>query len=227
MSAPWWLTWKAVVRIQDKMGAIRQDTVILRAPSFVQAERLVLHRFESIPEIDAIEIIDLEKIPGSLTAISPFAEALKGLLDDTKCFTREGWSTVLSTDEKTLNDWVTDQALPSPENLRSILHCIELCDDHLEEPVEKWRAIVDLRSDEITPLSQEMGKRLADHLLKPVYAGFLRSLNPLDPGTQEMILLGMSEMCHTLQTRGPREWSPRMWKEWEEKMRKAIKEKRL
>lgn len=154
--------------------------------------------------------------------MSIFAAALKALLDDTQIWSREDWSTVLCVEEKTIEAWVSDQQLPTPQVLRSIIRCNRDLDPPTEEPMDQWNAIVERPAEEVTPFAKEMGRSVADYMIRPTLEGFLRALAPLDPRKQEIILLGASEMVHTLLLQGPREWSPRMWEEWQKKMRKEL-----
>lgn len=159
--------------------------------------------------------------------MSIFSKALKGLLDDTEVFTRKDWATVLALEETEIMSWVLDKALPTPETLRSIVHVVKTLDDVKEDPLRKWTAIVERPSREVTPFWKQMGKDVANYMVKPCIEGFLRNLALLDPKKQEIMLLGTAEMVRTMAQRGPREWSPRMWKEWGERMKKALDEGKL
>lgn len=159
--------------------------------------------------------------------MSIFSEVLKGLLDDTQIFSREDWATVLGVEESAIASWVQDEALPPAIVLRSIVRVVKRLDGVKEEPVRKWSAIVDLPAREVTPFWQEMGKDTGNYMVRPCIEGFLRNLAILDPKKQEIMLLGTAEMVRTMSDRGPREWSPRMWKEWGEKMKKALDEGKL
>lgn len=129
--------------------------------------------------------------------MSRFAQALKGLLDDTKLFTRDEWADILTVDEAEIEEWVEDRKLPHHSALRSLVSCAKEHDRISDEPFLQWDDMARLPFSQVSPLWKERGT-VRHYMVQPAIEGFLRSLRCLDPDDQEAVLLSAAQRCHKI-----------------------------
>jgi hypothetical protein len=78
--------------------------------------------------------INIEFYMTSNTTKSLFAEALKGLIDHTKLFSRREWATFLGVKEATISEWLSEESIPRASHLNLIYVTVERASDANKEP---------------------------------------------------------------------------------------------
>ena len=95
---------------------------------------------------------------------SPFAVALKGLLDDTDFFTRDQWLTFIGCPKENVIDlWLSDKALPYADRLYMIVDLLEMRAVP-QAPVKAFKDLYERPASEISPLGEKMGATLSDYM---------------------------------------------------------------
>lgn len=116
---------------------------------------------------------------------SPFAEALRALLDDTGFLGRAGWAGLLGVSTAALSQWVNDKTLPRADLLRVVLDILRSRGGPAAEPsLKKFDALLDAPSTTISPMGARMGADLRTFTTKRSFLDFARSLNGLDSESQ-------------------------------------------
>lgn len=106
---------------------------------------------------------NIEKFQKAANEKSPFAQAIRALLDDTNFFDRKSWAAFLDVPEATILTWVNDEALPRPDRLRMILDLLRLRGRN-QQPVEKFDSLIVQSPNDISPLGFMMLPTVNDYL---------------------------------------------------------------
>jgi hypothetical protein len=139
--------------------------------------------------------------------ISPFALALKGLLDDTTRFIRADWAIFFGVKSSTLELWVTDQAIPRPDMLRMMLDLLQHSSGVPAGPLQAFDALKDRLATSISPLGVFMEPTLSEYLLRfKISDGFAVRLRELSAEQSRLVLVEGSydmSMINALRHPGP------------------------
>lgn len=133
--------------------------------------------------------------------MSPFAEALKRLLNDTIDYTREDWVEYLFVlvvgerdyKRKRLNlieSWLRDEALPSPSQLYMIwLVTSERYTSPATGPsTEAFRQMANRRATEVSPLGNRMLPTVWEYMKRPIFCELSSKLAKLSPEEKGKLL---------------------------------------
>jgi hypothetical protein len=137
-------------------------------------------------------------------AISRFGSMLRKLLDDTSVLRRAEWAQILGVSEAAISQWVNDQVLPRPENLRAIYTTLFADRRVADEILEAFNALAGEPASQLSPHGDRMSPTVAHYMLRPLRDGFLRTLDTLPPSAQEQLLLDAARRARDLR-RGPSE----------------------
>jgi len=127
--------------------------------------------------------------------MSLFADALRGLLDEAKLFTRSEWAEILNVKEETIEDWLGDRKLPRPEDLRSIDDTIK---EDLRTPgklLARFETMAVGRAWDVSPFGKEIGPTVSHYMTRPLREAFMRWLDCLPQKEQEELLYRAVDMC--------------------------------
>lgn len=125
----------------------------------------------------------------SRTVMSPFADALRGLLDDTQVFNRREWAKLLGIREAAISQWLSEETIPRASNLNLIFVTIERASDAEKGPLDVFRQMAELPALEASPKN---GKRMLptvwSYMKRPVFDELSNQLARLSPADQERLL---------------------------------------
>jgi hypothetical protein len=122
--------------------------------------------------------------------ISPFAAALKGLLDDTMLCKRDDWAHFLRVQPSTLERWVTDQAVLRPDMLHMVLDLLKNSSGVPAGPLQEFDALKDRPATSISPLGVFMEPTLTQYLLRfRISDGFAVRLRELSAEQSTLVLV--------------------------------------
>jgi len=139
------------------------------------------------------------------TNISKFATMLRAVLYETRIYGRSEWSEILDVSAFVITQWINDEALPQPHNLRSLWTTL-LEDTRIKnEALEAFRSIISQPSKDVSPLGEEMGLTIAHYMIRPIRKSALTTLDTLSPHLQELALLDLAKRCRELQQAGQEE----------------------
>lgn len=121
------------------------------------------------------------------STLSPFAVALKDLLDATEFYTRLQWAQFFDIEESTIHEWITDTALPSSGTLRMMLDILH-SRARVREPLDRFNKLTKRPSTEISPLGEFMAPTVEDYLSSMTLSAFGKRLRRLSPEQQIRVL---------------------------------------
>lgn len=129
--------------------------------------------------------------------LSLFSKALRMMLDDTGLYTRNEWAEILGVKEEVIEEWISSDGLPTPENLRSIRRVVHEHDRTPPPILSHWEEMAKEHGSKVHPYGQRFGRSVAHYMVKPILEGFMRTLRCLSPKDAEEVLLNSAEMCRT------------------------------
>lgn len=94
---------------------------------------------------------------------SLFARTLKDLMDETGLFDRRMWAALLGVTDETVNQWITDKAIPTSERLWVLVDVLRGSDLKNEEPLSQYEKIASLPTTEVSPFGRFMLPTLSDY----------------------------------------------------------------
>ncbi|MBM0105019.1 hypothetical protein JM946_09675 [Steroidobacter sp. S1-65] len=124
----------------------------------------------------------------TIVPISPFAAALRGLLDRTGLFTRAEWARVLGISTAALSQWVNDRTLPRAELLRQIVDIVRNADGVPPEPLADFEELSQQPADHVSPLGQRMLPNVSAYLRGGRLSQLGSELRKLTPSEQRSFL---------------------------------------
>lgn len=84
--------------------------------------------------------------------MSALSAELRNLFDNTKSFSRDEWAAFLGVQQSTIEDWLSDAAIPAPTDLRRIESGIETISDIKPIPLDTLSKMKEQRLNEASPL---------------------------------------------------------------------------
>lgn len=120
--------------------------------------------------------------------LSPFALALRRLLDDTAYFTRAEWARFLGVSESALSQWVNDKTIPRADLLRVILDVLRSSANIPPEPLTEFDKISNYPAEEVSPLGSRMVPTVSDYIRKSTFVRLGNDLRRLSPEQQQRVL---------------------------------------
>ncbi len=121
--------------------------------------------------------------------MSPFAEALKSLLDDSGVFDRKDWAYLCGVKQIKIDDWLADTSIPRPHDLNMIVITIERSSDMKKEPLEKFIEVTQRRATEVSPHGARMLPTVCEYMKRPAFNELSSQLAKLEPQEQAKLLL--------------------------------------
>ncbi len=110
---------------------------------------------------------------------SPFALALKDLLDETNIFTRQEWARLLDVSTPAISQWVRDKTIPRAAALATIVSTVRSAVGTSNEALRAFLAIAGLPAREVSPHGNRMAPTVMDYLLQQRVSGLLRAFRRL------------------------------------------------
>jgi tetratricopeptide (TPR) repeat protein/transcriptional regulator with XRE-family HTH domain len=131
--------------------------------------------------------LSLNETPGT-RGLSPFAQAVRRLLDDTAYFTRPEWARFLGVSPPALSQWVNDKTLPRADLLRVILDVLRSSADIPPEPLAEFDRIASRPAQEVSPLGRRMLPTVNEYLNRSTFVRLGNELRKLLPEQQQRVL---------------------------------------
>lgn len=119
--------------------------------------------------------------------ISPFASALKVLLDETGIFDRAEWSSLLGVSQGAISQWVNDKTIPRPEILDMIYDTLVVSDIEISH-LKGFNDMSKRPANEVSPNGVRMLPTVWEYMTRPSFGDLSRKLAKLSPGAQEELL---------------------------------------
>jgi hypothetical protein len=120
--------------------------------------------------------------------MSPFASALKDLLDNNGAYDRSDWSYILDTPLEQIESWVEDTTCPRPHHLGMIFTCVDRASDTNKEVSAKFKAVCQERSTLVSPFGKRMLPTVWEYFNRPAISELSSKLAKLRPDQQEKML---------------------------------------
>lgn len=125
------------------------------------------------------------RIPPMSPRRSPFADALRALLDDTGFLSRSGWAELLGISTAALSQWVNDKTLPRADLLRIIVEVLRSRGGAAAiAAIGQFETLMDRPAADISPVGARMGTDLRSYMARKSFLDFAHSLNGLDSDSQ-------------------------------------------
>lgn len=131
---------------------------------------------------------------------SKFASTLKELVDGTNIYSRSQWAQLLGTPEDSINQWLNDEDIPGPVNLRSLWSLLLEDTRVSNKPLQGFNDLMHEPAENISPYGFKMKPTVAHYIIKPVRDGALRLLDTLPPHIQEKAWLEFTNICRNLRS---------------------------
>ena len=122
------------------------------------------------------------------TGKSLFAQALRGLLDDTQLFSRKDWADLLGVKQAAISQWVHDITIPRPDHLYVIFDTLKSSDLQDEERLTIFREISNRPSISVSPRGKRMLPTIWEYMTRPAFSELADRLAKLPPAEQEKYL---------------------------------------
>lgn len=120
---------------------------------------------------------------------SPLSHWIKHALDHTEILSRKGWADLLARSEAALSRWVSDDDLPKPRVLRTLVETVR---DHDSDAARKIAAEWDLLAarplHEVHPKPPPGVDTLTTLILQPIWSDHKLALDAVPPQEREQIL---------------------------------------
>ncbi len=131
--------------------------------------------------------------------MSPFAEALRRLLDETNLFNRQEWvqllfGGVVGNKEylpkkiALIESWTRDEQIPGAMDLNMMWLTLEQASDVPRKPLEPFRALMKRRATEVSPLGNRMLPTVWEYMKSPASCELSSRLAKLSPKDQGKLL---------------------------------------
>jgi hypothetical protein len=123
--------------------------------------------------------------------MSPFATALKSLLDDTNLFNRKEWGQVLflNKGEEKIEQWLKDEDIPRAHSIHMLITVLEHSSDVPQEPVDKFMEMAQLRATDVSPHGARMLPTVKEYTYRLTFCELSNKLAKLDKEEQAKLLL--------------------------------------
>ena len=123
------------------------------------------------------------------TSKSPFAEALEGLIDDTRLYSRREWAKLLGIKEPAISQWLSEETIPRASNLNLIFVTVERASDAEKAPLEAFRRMAQRPATEVSPKNgRRMLPNVWAYMKRPIFDELSNKLAKLSPAEQERLL---------------------------------------
>jgi transcriptional regulator with XRE-family HTH domain len=125
---------------------------------------------------------------GRSGGLSPFARAIRRLLDDTDYFTRSEWARFLGVSTSALSQWANDKTVPRADLLRIILDVLRSSAGVPPEPLADFDQIARRPAHEVSPLGSRMLPTISDYLGRSTFLRLGNELRGLTAKQQQRVL---------------------------------------
>ncbi|MES3005206.1 MAG: hypothetical protein V4690_03830 [Patescibacteria group bacterium] len=125
----------------------------------------------------------------NITSPSPFAVALKKLLDETQYFSRPQWARFLSVPEEKIEDWVSDRALPVSHIMKVIVEILEATTG-TKKALKDFEEMSSMSSTEVSPFGEFMSPTVQEYLNVSLFVSYPERLRTLSPEQKVRVLGG-------------------------------------
>lgn len=127
---------------------------------------------------------------------SPFAEALRRLLEMPDGYSKTEWARLLGVTPSAISQWLGDQTVPRAFVLRALVDAVAW--RFGPAALDEFWELSDLPATQISPIGGRMSPTVRQYMVEPLVEGFQRLLRTLRPEAQEEVLLDAAEACRAI-----------------------------